>query len=536
MHVPPAQHTSEPCAAAGGGRPAKTTRRADAAALLLLLAGWMGWVAFATGGVPAVFYDTFRDTASVRAIQGGRGWVDPTLPGYPLWYAPGNPAMFTVASYLTGLPPEHVYATSAYVVNGLLVVLLYVLGRTLAGVAGGVVAVPLVLLGSLWWLTRAHGPMPSIQTSVLAWVTLLLWRHTLSGPRWAAGAAGITLAATVWCHPLTGVVAAGAIFLHAAMAGVGRTPGARRRAVARMLLLALVTGVLTSPLIAHLVELPKLNTAPFTYTPPEFFTFSFGLQTHAPLVLLLAAGGIVHLVRTARDQAWILGYLLVGAAGALLGYLGGREIVPVPYLLPHEFLWHAQFAVGLCATVGAVRLARFSAERASGPARLWLPFRSALTVTLLAALAPVLPQLPELRTHVLPLPPGDAAAYGWLAWLRAETPADALVLCHPEIGYVYVAGLTGRQCLALPPAHTNPAADVDAQWSLVARLRCVADEEEFTSLASSHGVDYLLIDLDYYEPEWPRELVAAYDRWTCLRLVWSAPASAIRIYKFTAPP
>ena len=78
--TPTAQHPETPCE---GERQSSghTVRNAllDAAFVLLLATIWCVFVAYATGGQRALFYDTFRDTAYAENILAGRILTDPCI-------------------------------------------------------------------------------------------------------------------------------------------------------------------------------------------------------------------------------------------------------------------------------------------------------------------------------------------------------------------------------------------------------------------------------------------------------------------------
>ncbi len=447
----------------------------------------IAWAAFAlvlSGGEPFVFYDTFRDSAYAENIRGGRLLSDPSIAELPWWYAPGNPLLFAAVSAATGASVIDVYASSVYLLNPLVLVLLFVLVRRSWGRAAGAVAVLMAWLGSYWWLTHGLAPMPSIQGVALNIIGLACWQRCASpGWRWPV-VTGIALALDLWHHPVCGVILAATIFVHAV--------SARSILFRNMLIVAAVSGALASPLILHLMRLPKQNLDPFLYVPNEMLDTRFALGWHAPLAAVLGLAGVVLLLRR-REAGWLLSYLAVCVVGQSLGYLGHFLKLPIPYLLPHEFQYHGQLALAICAAVAAVELARFSDRHATRAGRLWLPFGRALVFIGVFTFAPALASATHAR-HYFRYPRRMAAPHeGWLTWLREHTALETTIAADPETAYFITCGMLGRKTVALPPGHANPAAVAEARIAAAREMLSTSDPTEFRRLARLYDVDYLLV-------------------------------------------
>ncbi len=545
----------------------------DAIVLLVLILAWELFVWQHTTGRPAVLLDAFRDMACAENIRAGRIWSDPTIPEQPFWYPPGGAALFALASWATGRSPAELYATAAFWLNWIGPCLLYLLVRSAWGRIAGVLAVPLVGLGSMWWLTHAMGTIPSVHGVGLNLLTLLLWRRCEQGGRgWLLGT-GLVLAACAWLHPLCALIVAGTIFLDSLVwpavdslvARMGRTapPDRNGRPAMRhgrpphlwhqlplngsaqrhpatpgwsllppMLVVAAIAGVLAAPLIWHLVRIGAANDAPYRYVAQQLSDLRYAAHAHAPLVPLFGLLGVrLVLWRTPRER-WIVSYLAVSLMGLGLGQLRAATGWPLPAVLPHQFQWHAQLALCICAAVWIPAAASGLTRRAR--LRWGRRFQRSETMLVLtaAALVPALGALGEVRRWLVFLDARLAGRQPVVNWIRENTPLDAVFACPPEAAYVLVAGLTGRKCVAVPAGHMNPGVNAQQRLADLERMLEVEREEDFLVLARAYGVTHLLILRDSSE-----ELSAArqrYASWECLEPAFQSEEDPALIYRVRA--
>ena len=513
--------------------------------MLVLLAAWLAYVALLTGGDRVILYDTFRDMAWAENMRAGRVWADPTLRDQPYWYAPANPWLAATLANLTGYSVIDIYGYNAFWFNGLIPILLYLLVRLIYDRTTALAALFTVFLGSYWWATHAAAGIPGIQGVTLNLVGLLCWHRCVTGVqrgRWGVSwlwpiLTGVVLSLSTWHHPLCGIVLAGAIFLHAALnaalpaAALASPPHRPRRRFAlfsRMLVVGAVSAALTLPLIVHMVKLPKANPIPLRFFAPELIERDFYAHAQAPLIVVCALVGVWFILRSSPRAVWIVTYALVGLVGQAAGYLAQRPSWNVPYLLPHEFQWHGQLAVGLCAAVGVAGMATQLARR-SRPAD--ATFKRVLWTVFLCAVAtlPAAGGLVRASVYFVDLESLLARTSPLRDWIFSNTSLDDTFICPAETGYQIVSGLTGRKCIAVAPGHTNPAVDLGRRYADINTLLTTTERETFLHLAQSYDATHLL-----HAPASPEALpalLARYAAWPELSLEFVAPDGTVLAYR-----
>jgi len=504
-------------------------RAGDAAILAVLVVAYLGLVFQFTGTATSVYFDTFRDVATAENILAGRLWADPALRDYPPWYPPGNPLLMAAVARLTGARPLEVYAASRYWLNVLIPVLLYLLVRTAWDRATALLALPIIVLGSVWWATHLAAPMPSVHGVIRNRLGLLCW-HQCHRPGWRwPVVTGLVLSAGVWHHPLCALILAGAIGLHALDRLAARDP-AGRAWTGRMLVVAGITAVLAAPLVWHLLTLPRLNTAPMRYFAPELTDARFALYRDALAVPLLGLAGLWLVLRRAPAQRWLVAYVVITAAGQALGY-GGHELRwRVPYIVPHEFQWHGQLALGIAAAGAAAALLRAAV---AGAGR----WRLVARLGLLAALASVgwnLRFVPPPARHFIPvdgLLDRQAAAQ---AWLRANTDIDTVCAADTWVSYFVIGGLSGRKVIATGADHMNPASPAGARVSDLRTLTGTTDEAQFLDLARRYGAEYLVVTTESVDTTTAN--LEHYATWPSLQRVFSDPEGRAHIFRVAPAP
>jgi hypothetical protein len=495
--------------------------------LLAILAAWLV-LAFALGrGSLVTAYDVFRDMSYAQAILAGHLWQDPAIPGFPAWYPPGNPLGFAGLSALTRIPPVVLYATSLYWLGWINPVALYLLVRSRWGRATALVSLAAVPLGSFWWFTHAAMPMASVQGVALGLLALLVWTTGRDRGLRRAALTGVLLAAAIWHHPICGAMALGSILLHGGIAMLlpaerGAPVASRFELAGKAALAGAVALALAAPLLLRQLALSRANAAPHHWFAPELHDPRFALHLHAPLILPLGLFGLWLAARRWRQEGWLVAYFAIGLAGQLAGYLGHDAGWRIPWVLPHEFQWHEQLGLMIAA---AIAITRISTHLAAGlrAGRRDVARRTWITALLALGAAPALLSLPVADSFLIRLDERWQSSLKTASWIRTNTPREAVFACPPETGF-FLAGLTGRKVIALPPGHMNPAADVEVRLSDLGRMLSTRDEEVFQPLAARYGATHLLVTPEPGAATFARE---TYGHWRCLEPANLTDSSAL---------
>lgn len=488
-------------------------------------------------GGHGVLFDSFRDMAWAHNVVGGRLWSDPILAGESYWYAPGNPLSFGVLARVTGLDVVDVYRSSVFWWNAVLLVVVFVTASHIGGRVAGLLALPMVCLGSLWWLTHVAAPMPSIQSIMLGLLALLSWQRCVEliafgerrgGYRRAnilAVLTGTIVALTAWFHPVCAMIPAAAIGFHAlfgialpdSFGGGTRSQcnSIRRRLARAVLWSAIPAALLSAPLALHFLFMPKVNRVPLEYYAGELSNPDFALQTHTVLLPILGLLGAFQLARRRPVALWMVGYLVAGAVGQAAGYLHHWTSLPAPYLLPHEFQWHTQLALGILAAFAVVDTAEWLATRIPWPSDRGLRKFLWIGLMVVGVLTPAVSYISAARTYQVDVTRIESANAESIEWIRRNTSLDSVFASDTLYAHLVVAGLTGRKCVAVPIGHMNPAVDGARRLDDLATMLSTEEEAVFAALAATYGVTHLVL-----RPATPRDVehVSRISRFSCLRI------------------
>ena len=544
----------------------------DALVCVLLAAAQVGWIYYLTGPQARVYYDTYRDAAYAENILHGRLWQDPSIQGASWWYPPLNPLLVAGMARLTGAEVLDVYGASRFVVNAWLPALVYLLTRAVWGRLAGLLAIPMVFIGSCWWWTHAAAPMPSIQGVILNLIGLACWHRSVTRGGWAWPIiTGVVLALGIWHHPVCSIVLAGAIGAHAlldaadrrlrppngarapatgqvadpateprAASGLSRRWRSGSSALRPMLVVAGTSAVLAAPVIWHLARMPHINLKPFHYFAMNLFANRYAFYAHMPAIPLLALYGLWHAARPTPGARWLLAYVLVGVAGQVPGYIAKEAELPLPYFVPHEFQWHTQLALGIAAGIGAARLARAAVGRARDPGG---PKPVLATLLLLATVAigvhgaGVLHGQDRTADDVLPAPDIEfidahtplGRQQALLGWLRTHTKLDTVIAADVSTSYFLISGAAGRKSVALPLEHANPAIAAVQRATDVSALLETPSAAALQTVVSRYHAAYLVLTDEPYDRAWERR--AALAALSGLECVWVAPDDVARVYR-----
>jgi hypothetical protein len=479
-------------------------------ALLVLLgiAFWPAWLATHDLEWP-YDYDLFRDAAFAGTIIHGQFPADAYYAGEQNWYNPLGPAMIGGVARLFSLQPIEVYAHYGAIIALAVPLAIFALATALFGRWAGLASLfAFLFLGpsdlppwtapsySPWLFTNLLSLLPFALTVIVA----LRSRESDRTSAWAA--CGVLLGMTFLTHTAAAVVAGVVVLVLAWERG-------------KLSVIAIRWGLIL--VLALAVSAPLLATILWHYglqiknaAPQDFIWDETDLHRIPELVLgainvgnAIALGGFVMLCRSramiAARRALIA---WMAACAVLLTYCYARQAWPeasLPGLVPpFHWLFLLRLARALLLGYGLYCAA---AALASLPGR-WrkLP----VPIALLLALGILLPFQLRQFAHRFDFEQARnlslqyAALPGFretIAWLRHETPSDAIVLAPPHDALIML-GAAGRKTVAIDRTFSNPyvayeprAAAADA----MARNLANHQRDPFLQMATKHGVAYVLI-------------------------------------------
>jgi hypothetical protein len=272
-------------------------------------------------------------------------------------------------------------------------------------------------------------------------------------------------------------------------------------------MVAAVCGLLVAPLAWHLLRLPIVNPAPIEYTSKLLRRPEYALQSHTWLIFPLTVIGIISACRRLSGPAGvILGYGLVGLLGQSLGYARLLTGWPLPALVPHEFQWHTQIAVGLLAACGTLRVAQWAAGLIE---RHWPRARVSCVLLMIPLVAAVVQgetgaavrhrKSDHWRSTSL-----SQSHAGAVAWIKERTSIHDVFLASGGMNYTLVAGHTGRKIVCPPEGHANIAIPVQRLAAARRQMFQTSSARQLRDLLDAHSVRYVLLTAD---------ALAFWDRW-----------------------
>jgi hypothetical protein len=470
--------------------------------MISLVVGWWVWLTPEVLNRWPVGFDTYRDTAAVENILAGRWFNDPSIEGQPYWYAPLGPILFSGICYITGQPPLKVYSSSILWFNVLLPMGWFLMGVLCCRrVSAGIAAVLLIGVGSRWWMTHATMPLTSIQGVVISMFTLMAWQWSLTREKRWSIPVGVMLACCTWVHLVSGILAAGAIGIHALL---GNRPtsdvrGGQNIAFRRRVIwVGGVSGLLVLPLAWHMVMLPRANLAPVRYFASELMNPAYALQTPTHLIWPLGVVGLVILWRRHRSTAsWLIGYLLVGLLGQGIGYADFLTDANLPFVTPHEFQWHFHVAVGILGAGGATHLAFWSVKQLServDPGRMTQSIGLAVLGLLVAAtIDGNIKGWNSRSTQYWVTATTTPCEKEIVPWIKANSSIDDVFLSPDRTDYFLIAGWTGRKIICPPEGQANISVSVAERLRDKRRIYRTQDPGEFRHLLAKYNVTYVTV-------------------------------------------
>lgn len=522
--------------ASGPGRKWRFTDSLCLVAVWLAAFSWIMWVTQIGHTLP---YDAFRDTAWSQNMLNGQIWNDPSIQGATWWYAPAGPGLMAMVSAVSGQDTPDVHARSALWLNPLILVALFLLLRQTTGSWAALASAPLLLFGSLWWMTHIGAAMPSVQGTTLALMTLLAWNwciESLVRQRYdhrqivvRGGITGCVLALTAWWHPVCSIVAVGALGFHALGLGITRKISWTRLG-AGLGSTGISSMILAAPIVVHLLSLPRRNPVPLRYIAPEMTNPDFAVGLITPGVGILAVIGLVMAFRNFSRLGWTTGLLGIALIGQMPAYLPWWQQLNLPLLVPHEFQWHGQLAVAALATIGLWDTTRFVAPYLRLPIK--PGFRIALigSLLLIGILAPATAYLQFGGVYLANLDEIASVRQESVKWIKGSTTIEAVIACPAPEAYMGIAGLTGRKCAALPAGHTNPSVDAFERLNLNEDLLATPNEARFLQAAARLDVTHVLVKVDSNEAI---QRLRRFQAWPSLTQVFASEKENTFIFKIS---
>ncbi|RLE26076.1 MAG: hypothetical protein DRJ65_06305 [Acidobacteria bacterium] len=489
--------------------------------VLLVYLSAVVWTVSVTNSGHSLPYDAFRDTAWSQNMLEGEVWSDPSILGAPWWYSPAGPALMASIAAISGQETPYVHAQSSLWLNPLILTIFFILMWRTSDFPTAVSVLPLLLFGSLWWMTHIAAAMPSIQGVVPALLSLLLWswcvEALLAGEERSRTivlrgvVTGLGLAVTAWWHPVCALVVAGALGFH--VLGLALSRKTQWRRLGLMLGSTVIpAALLTAPLLVHILTMVRRNPVPFQYVAPEMSNPAFAIGGSTPAVGLLAIVGLILILKDWARLGWLPGFLAIALIGQAPAYLSWWRRLDLPVLVPHEFQWQGQLAIAALAAIGLVNLIRFIFRHfGKFPGSRFLP-PVVGGFLLIGSLAPAFSYLPFAEAYLADVDGIIAIRQEVVDWIKNSTDIDDVIACPAPEAYMLVGGLTGRKCVALPAGHTNPSVDASRRLILLSTLQTTPDEWVFLQTAQGLNVHYVLVTLNSVEAvdfhrrlkEWPR--------------------------------
>jgi hypothetical protein len=505
------------------------SRLPDVIITTAIAAAWYLWLAGPVRRVMPVADDTFRDAAYVENILAGRVFDDPSMAGFSWWYAPGGPLLYAAISSATGVAPIPLYSSSILWANVWIPIGIFLLVRLYWDRSTAVAALLMVWLGSRWWQTHLAMPMPSIQGLIPALLALAVWKAaSRRGWRWSV-LLGVVLAVCTWHHIVSAIVVSLAVGMHALLwSCVDRSPQ-RLRPLKQAVVAGVVCAVLVLPLAWHLLAIPWNNRA-HSALASEMDSPAFALHAATPLVIPLAILGVVLVARRpAGPAAWVLAYLAVGVVGQGTGYLHRAwQDSPLPVVLPHEFQWHGQLAVGILAAVGLVSLSRWVGGRMRERLRSSVMTAASACVLVFLVVAPdgarAVGRIDEYWKSGRRSPEVQAT----MEWVKGNTEITDVFVCRYLPAYYELAGCTGRKLILMPEARANISADVLQRRRDLHRLETTQDPGEFLAIA----VDRYGARFAYLTPD-KHNLLERWSGWDIFDTAYRSPNGERVILRIT---
>ncbi|MEY2489803.1 MAG: hypothetical protein QOC70_1745 [Verrucomicrobiota bacterium] len=455
-------------------------------------------------------YDLFRDAAFAQTIIHGNFPADAYYAGEQNWYNPLGPAVIGGIARLFALEPIEAYAHHGAIIALAVPLAIFVLAVTLFGRWAGLASLfAFLFLGPNdlpSWAAPSYSPwlfanLLSLVPFALT-VTAALRAGQTGQPRiWAA--CGVLLGVTFLTHTAAAMVAGPIALVLAWERGKTSTVALRWGLV--LVPALLVSAPFLATILGH-YGLQIKNTGPQDFIWDE-------TDLHRITELLLGALNV-------RNAIALLGFVLLfrnpamrAARSALITWLAvcvvmlahgyARQAWPDAHLPgivpPFHWLFHLRLARALLLGYGLY----CAVDAATSLLARWrkIPAPIALLVTLSILL------LFQTRSfarrfdfeQARNLSLQYAAVPGFaetIAWLRRETPSDAVVLASSHDALI-ILGAAARKTVVIDRNFSNPYVPFEPRASAAADMGVSLanhDRENFLTTAAKYSVSYVLLD------------------------------------------
>ena len=494
--------------------------------------------------------DLYRDLGTANALLDGNWWGDQTYPGQVRWYPPLLPALVAGIARLSGVATHVVYTRSGPWLNLLGPIFFFLVARRWVGALAATGAVfGLLFFGpesldawkyasySAWLWPFAFALGPAFAT---LWAHPAFGRRAPGGPpegppqRTRSALTGALLGLTFLVHPAPALLLALTFAIYALISSLAaRSAPEGLRTRTELMVIAAVSLAFVVPYMTPLVRAYHLHT--LNADPAR----KVGVSLHEMLTELvtvrmaITAVGLVGLWRSGAWRVWRpaaaaaeltppteaaaagaraarrrLLFAFAVATMALFGYgvaaqiLENFHILLLPMIVPNlHFHLYLNTLELLAFGVGFMTLIRSLARWIGTTGKVRVP-EAVLAVGTLAALALLmLPRHLKSRDlshyHEASLSfAGDPGLGSLYDWLRAHTPADAVVLSHEDTA-VYTVGAAGRGVVRMPMNHSNPYVSFmqrDADNDRMYQALRSGDAAVFTDLTARYRVTYVALE------------------------------------------
>jgi hypothetical protein len=454
-------------------------------------------------------YDLFRDAAFAQTIIHGHFPADAYYAGEQNWYNPLGPAIIGGLARLFAFEPIDIYAHYGAIIALAVPLAVFALGIALFGRWAALASLfAFLFLGPNdvpSWAAPSYSPwlfanLLSLLPFALTLIVALRGRESGRDSVWAVS--GVLLGTTFLTHSAAAVVAGSVALVLAWERGKGRLVAIRWG-------LVLVPALAVSaPLLATILwhyGLQVKNTAPqdFIWDETDLHRIPELLRGALNVGNAIALGGFVMLLRSrtmkaARDtlMAWL------GICAVMLVYGYARQAWPnahMPGIVPpFHWLFLLRLARALLLGYGLYCAVRALASLLGRWRKLPVPIALLLTFGILLPfqIRQFVHRFDFEQARRLSLQYAALPGFGeTIAWLRRETPSDAVVLAPPHDALIML-GAAGRKTVVVDRFFSNPYVAYEPRATAADDLaRNLAEHQRdiFLQMAAKHGVSYVLI-------------------------------------------